>query len=192
RPEAFVPNCLKCGAVVETSGNCPRCSPTATRPPQVRPLMGGELKRSGRAVPVLSRSSQPRTPSPVTRPQDAGAIGVAPRSVLQSSISRPSSAKRVAPPMNEASPPVRVAPAPAVRVAAAAQTSVAPIPEPLPRVVPEPLPDPLDQDPAELLFRFPEPTVVETKPAVEVVRARPAGICRRLLAWLVDAFLVMT
>lgn len=225
-----MPKCLKCGALVETLGNCPNCPPTLTRPPQVRPLMREELNRTGGVPLVASRSpfqslsSIPRTPPPTigvrasTVPQHVARNGAAPAAqvpksspatprpavqatpsvasrvakspsetvnagIIQNPAGKPSATKRVPPPVNERASPAKVAPS--------AQTSVAPMPQPLSRAVPKPIPDPLEQDPAEVLFRPPEPTLLETVAAVSEVRARPAGICRRVLAWLVDATLVL-
>lgn len=51
--------------------------------------------------------------------------------------------------------------------------------------------DPLEEDPAELLFRLPEPRPVATTKAVREVRTQPAPMWRRFLAWLVDASLIL-
>jgi len=79
--------------------------------------------------------------------------------------------------------------APSHNVVPPAQKSVAPIRQPLPRAVPQ-IPDPLDRDPADVLFRLPEPAL-KTASAMNEVRAQPAGVIRRVLAWLVDASLVL-
>ena len=202
-----MPKCLKCGALIETLGNCPKCPPTVTRPPQVRPLMREELKSTGRAPSSLP--PKPRTPSGIARPAGAPAIGVrasaapprvaangaapasAVSSIIQNPASKPSTTQRVPPTVNASvSPPARAA-TPA-KVVPPAQTRVAPTQQPRPRAVPQRIPDPLDQDPAELLFHLPERTVAETAAVANEVRVRPAGVFRRVLAWLVDAILVLT
>jgi uncharacterized RDD family membrane protein YckC len=49
----------------------------------------------------------------------------------------------------------------------------------------------LDEDPAEILFRLPEPKRTTTTQKVREVRAQPAPIWRRFLAWLFDGSLIL-
>lgn len=199
-----MPKCEKCGAILRTEGDCPYCNRAARGPPQVPPLLRPASRApigprtSAAPPPTHTTSTPPRvvTSPPVLRaqPNTVGSTGGKPPLAGLATPPRhptPAPNRAVSPPNGSAT----------ARPGATQPTMRSPIPAvanppTAPRVaISAPPPsagsDWLEEDPAELLFRLPEPKPTATRETVRQVRAQPAPTWRRFLAWLVDATLIL-
>jgi uncharacterized RDD family membrane protein YckC len=199
-----VPKCEKCGAILRSEGDCPYCNRAAQGPRQVPPLL-----RPASRAPIGPRTSAAPAPTHAT--------STPPRVLTSPAMARaqPNAAGNAggkSPPLaGPATPPRHPTPAPnrasSPPIASATARPGAPqlTPRsPTPAVANPPTPprvaistppsvqsDLLEEDPAEILFRLPEPKRMPTTEKVREVRAQPAPIWRRFLAWLVDGSLIL-
>ena len=195
--------CEKCGAILRSEGDCPYCNRAAQGPPQVPPLLRPRApmgpRTSAAPAPTHATPTPPRilTSPPVSRAQ--------PNAAGNASEKTPPLAGPATPPKHPTPAPNRAFSPPngsaTARPGAPQLTPRSPIPAvanpataprvPISAPPPSAQSDVFEEDPAELLFRLPEPKPTTTTETVRTVRAQPAPIWRRFLAWLVDASLIL-
>ncbi len=196
--------CEKCGAVLRSEGDCPYCSRAEQGAPQVPPMLRPASRSpigprtSAAPAPPRATSTAPRVlTSPPVSPAQPNATGSA-------SGKTPPSAGPATPPRHPTPVPNRATSSPnggsTARPVAPRLTPRPPTPAAKPPTAPRvPLSTPppsvqsdvLEEDPAEILFRLPEPKRTTTTETVHEVRAQPAPIWRRFLAWLFDGSLIL-
>ncbi len=196
--------CEKCGAVLRSEGDCPYCSRAGQGAPQVPPMLRPASRSpigprtSAAPAPPRATSTAPRVlTSPPVSPAQPNATGSA-------SGKTPALAGPATPPRHPTPVPNRATSSPnggsTARPVAPQLTPRPPTPAAKPPTAPRvPLSTPppsvqsdvLEEDPAEILFRLPEPKRTTTTETVHEVRAQPAPIWRRFLAWLFDGSLIL-
>jgi uncharacterized RDD family membrane protein YckC len=198
-----VSKCEKCGAILRSEGDCPYCNRAASGPPQVPPLL-----RPASRAPIGPRTSA--APAPTQAPSTPPRVLTSPPVPRAQPYAAGNAGGKIPPLAGPATPPRNPTPAPnrafsppngSATARPGAPPSTPPrVLQPTPprtaaRVPIGPLPsvqsDPLEEDPAELLFRLPEPKPTATTRGVREVRAQPAPMWCRFLAWLVDASLIL-
>jgi uncharacterized RDD family membrane protein YckC len=199
----LVSKCEKCGSVLRPEGDCPYCNRAAQGPPQVPPMLRPVSRPPNgprtSAAPAQTRapSTPPRvlTSPPVPRAQSntTGNAGGKPPPLAGPAIpprhptpvpNRSSSPQNGSATARPVAPQVTPRPPTPTNPPAVAR---APINTPPPSAESHPF----EEDPAEILFRLPEPKRTPTPETVRAVRAQPAPIWRRFLAWMFDGCLIL-
>jgi uncharacterized RDD family membrane protein YckC len=190
-----VSKCEKCGAILRAAGDCPYCNRAAQGPPQVPPMLRPASRtpigpRTSAPAPTHAPSTPPRVltsppasqAQPKTPPLAGPATPTRQPTPAPNRVSSPPNGSTTARPGAPQLTPRSPTPAAANRPT----TPRAPINTP-----PALQTDVFEEDPAELLFRLPEPKRTPTLETVRQVRAQPAPMWRRFLAWLVDGSLIL-